>query len=1321
MSTQITYSEEQAAVIHASGLDDVLVVAGAGSGKTFTMTHRIIDLITRQGVPADAILGLTFTNKAAAELSSRVTAAVGEALGAKGSAHVTEIEALTMRPEVMTYDAFFQQIVRQYGLLIGVDQSVVPLSDAGRYELASQVVGESMARLFSSDDADAERLDDDDGTSDDTDEPMSGFDSLVSDLLTLSDECLSYMIDEEHPTVTEAVARANAWNDSFITKVSSLVTDSEKDLSEEDLAEVLTAVHEPKGGTYKADATAKALQTYLTRNLKRRVWRGRDLVRVAKKRRSLLRLVVAYDAKKRENHFAEFADFTVFALRLTQRFPSIARHYREQFTHVFLDEYQDTSTTQAKLIARLFHDTDDVKDRQSSVTAVGDPFQSIYGWRGASPGAFSLFTEDFDLDDSHLFQLTQTRRNKPLVLDAANHLTSYLRNPQTMRRLDTSSRVQEVQVSELSPLDTSVSEGNRDLGTIGAAAFASLIQEAKAVARFARYEADKHKDDETTPVAVLARSKTHFDVYKEALEDQGLLVEVVGVSHLLQNPEIQDVFAVLQVVADHTATSVLMRLLASARFGLDASDLTAIARLATTIDEEQRFAALVQTGRARGDEGADERRQLLAKHRDTVPVLSTLIDVLMDEKLESLLNGTTMSVRARLRVLQLSQILRRVEKVRTDGLATIVRETVEALDLDIDLVVAAAMEDPDAAITRSQVSIHLDAIYDMIDAYTSELTVGIAPSLRGFVQWVANSDNDPVKVAEPLEGRVDVVLMTIHQSKGLEWPAVAVVGMKKDSFPSKKSASIYSTSSSSYGATAASWIQRPSAVPAVMRSDAGILPRFPHSATEKDPRVSLMRLDSLETLENEIYAPDDDLIAANQDPDFLSLQEEYGTRGHADERRLAYVAVTRSSQDAIVTFGASSYTTQDPTAENDPGEVKRSASVSYTRPVVGFDKEGIFWADILAQIATEPGAFLRGITPDEWTTVAGEESQYTGAFVGTRADEIQEALFSSFEYMTYEDIQLAQGKVTASNVSWPLRVDDRARDILDQSARIVAQMSQTGGVVTDAEDGSLLERAIELSVRKEVERQHAQAEQISRTGDASPLGERVKAALGGRSLGVTALQKLLQAGSEEERRIAQLAVVRPIPQPPNYVASLGTQFHAWVQEYLDPSPDREKVSITPDDSDKHDRMAAWQQAFFDSRWSRRSVFAVERPSVVRLAGRPVVAKIDAIFNGRIDDTTGEETPGALTVVDWKTGRKPEGDDARDRALFQLEIYRIAAHRLTGVPLENIDACLYYVSQSAQAAEIRADSRRTESEIVADLTRLPGADTVLTELSEEQTD
>ena len=105
-----TDSPEQAAVIGAPVGGDVLVVAGAGSGKTYTMTRRIIGLI-EQGVPPERILGLTFTRKAASELLSRVSSAVSDHDRGSG-------RSAFLKPEVSTYDAFFQSIVRQYGLLV---------------------------------------------------------------------------------------------------------------------------------------------------------------------------------------------------------------------------------------------------------------------------------------------------------------------------------------------------------------------------------------------------------------------------------------------------------------------------------------------------------------------------------------------------------------------------------------------------------------------------------------------------------------------------------------------------------------------------------------------------------------------------------------------------------------------------------------------------------------------------------------------------------------------------------------------------------------------------------------------------------------------------------------------------------------------------------------------------------------------------------------------------------------------------------------------------------------------------------------------------
>ena len=113
---KFTDSPEQAAVIQAPSYEDVVVVAGAGSGKTYTMTRRIITLID-QGISPEKILGLTFTRKAASELLSRVSAAVTRNQAGRGT------RVAFLKPEVSTYDAFFQTIVRQYGLLVGFDQN----------------------------------------------------------------------------------------------------------------------------------------------------------------------------------------------------------------------------------------------------------------------------------------------------------------------------------------------------------------------------------------------------------------------------------------------------------------------------------------------------------------------------------------------------------------------------------------------------------------------------------------------------------------------------------------------------------------------------------------------------------------------------------------------------------------------------------------------------------------------------------------------------------------------------------------------------------------------------------------------------------------------------------------------------------------------------------------------------------------------------------------------------------------------------------------------------------------------------------------------
>ncbi|MDE5640345.1 MAG: UvrD-helicase domain-containing protein, partial [Bifidobacterium castoris] len=373
-----TPSRQQRAIIDAAADEDLLVVAGAGSGKTFTMTERIIALIAEpNNVPPERILGLTFTKKAASELLTRVSAAVD----------ARARTSMFMKPDVYTYDAFFQSIVRQYGLLVGFDQQTQPLSEAGARQLIATTVGEHMDVVKDSGVA------------------FTRFTAIVDAVFALSSNIASSMIGGDCDGVDEAIARIRAWDRAFLERIDAMGVDFDAVDDEAPSVPDLSAKSK-RLSKYQYDRRVKAngepyAQAART-NEKIDHWRDhiqqfhiKQMREATVKRELLLTLVQLYTDAKRRNHMAEFSDFTVAAYQLVTRFPSIGERYRARYTHVLLDEYQDTSTTQAMLLAKLFCGP----DGKSAVSAVGDPFQSIYAWRGASPGAFRLFQRSFGLPD----------------------------------------------------------------------------------------------------------------------------------------------------------------------------------------------------------------------------------------------------------------------------------------------------------------------------------------------------------------------------------------------------------------------------------------------------------------------------------------------------------------------------------------------------------------------------------------------------------------------------------------------------------------------------------------------------------------------------------------------------------------------------------------------------------------------------------------------------------------------------------------------------------------------------------------------------------
>src|SRR5690606_29320024 len=128
---------EQVEVIEAP-LEPTLVVAGAGSGKTETMAARVVWLIAHGLVAPDAVLGLTFTRKAAGELAERVQVRLAQLARARGGA--ASALSLLDRPTVATYNAYAASLVGDHGLRVGVEPGSRLLGEAQQWQLASEVV-----------------------------------------------------------------------------------------------------------------------------------------------------------------------------------------------------------------------------------------------------------------------------------------------------------------------------------------------------------------------------------------------------------------------------------------------------------------------------------------------------------------------------------------------------------------------------------------------------------------------------------------------------------------------------------------------------------------------------------------------------------------------------------------------------------------------------------------------------------------------------------------------------------------------------------------------------------------------------------------------------------------------------------------------------------------------------------------------------------------------------------------------------------------------------------------------------------------------------
>ncbi|HET6938607.1 MAG TPA: ATP-dependent DNA helicase [Nocardioides sp.] len=494
-------------------------------------------------------------------------------------------------------------------------------------------------------------------------------------------------------------------------------------------------------------------------------------VSALERRGELLGLVDGYRRMKTDLGLMDFSDQIELGARLAADQPDVGVAEREKFKVVLLDEYQDTSVAQAVMLSRLFSGPDAASGRGHAVTAVGDPNQAIYGWRGASVSNILGFAETFPATSGDVpsYPLTVNRRSDRRILAVANRLAAPLYATTTSVR----------------PLEAKPEAAE---GEVGTRVFESQREELTWLAGAVGDVHGEPGSERWSDIGVLTRDNAHAAEVFDALTGAGVPVEIVGLSGLLRLPEVAEVVAVLHLLKDVTANASLLTLLTGPRWSVGPRDLKLLG------DRARELAGT--RGRGRAPASIDDHLVTIADGIDPAEI-ACLDDALNDP------GDAAYSTEALERFGLLAGELRMLRTHVGEPLLDIVRRIVDTTGVDVEL---ASTTGPAAAARRDNLDLFVRAVADF-QAVDGDVTL---VALLAYLT-AEEEESKGMEVVAP-SAADSVKLMTVHRAKGLEWGAVFLAGVCVGRFPSSQSRTL--------------WTSSPSVLPAPLRGDAADLPQL---------------------------------------------------------------------------------------------------------------------------------------------------------------------------------------------------------------------------------------------------------------------------------------------------------------------------------------------------------------------------------------------------------------------------------------------------------------------------------------------------------------
>ena len=677
-------SEQQLSAVKAP-LEPAVMVAGAGSGKTTSMSARIAFLIGSGYLTPEQVLGLTFTTKATAQLLESARSRISKLMDVDPQSFASE----SGDPVIVTYNSFASGIVKEFGALLGRDFNTDVLTDGERQQLAYRLVCNTLRDLS--------------GIS-------VGPAKLTSELLALDSELSELAIDPEQVI--------------------------EYDLK---LISYVAGLHGSNASLRKIASTS-----------------GRRI--------ALARLVQDWRELKKERELIEFSDQVRLATKIVTQFPQVAMQIRSRFEIALLDEYQDTSISQRILLETIF-------SGGFPVTAVGDPCQAIYGWRGASVENINSFPRQFRTKDDQpasVYPLSANRRSGVQILELANLISENL-------------RAEHPSVQKLDP--------TRELqGNITLALFDFADQEITWMAdRIAEQHEAIHAAGLGDDIAVLAATGNYLLRMRDALQQRGIPVQLHSAAGLLSHPLVIDLRAILEVIHEPTANPSFVRWASGVKWRIGARDLAALgaraAELAKTIGQPN--GASVHEA-----DSIDQALSSAVEGIDLVDVVS-LSDALFD--LGPLDHYSTSAID---RFGKMAGVIRSVRPHAGEPLVEFLGRVIRATGIDVQSQLNAS----DAI-----------AVNELINLAADFTDADGRVSLGAFISRLNDIERFDITLdfEQPVE-KGAVQLITIYKAKGLEYTHVYLPNLSDKAFPGGQARSNWSTD-----ATMAPWPLRQDAPPAI--------------------------------------------------------------------------------------------------------------------------------------------------------------------------------------------------------------------------------------------------------------------------------------------------------------------------------------------------------------------------------------------------------------------------------------------------------------------------------------------------------------------------